>query len=476
MPQLSAIALSHMLEIGSITSVALTQSCLNTIRQLDGDIHAFLEVFEEEALSAAAQSDARRAEGTALSPLDGVPVAVKDNLAMKGHVCSCASRMLEDFVSPYDATVITRLHGAGMPILGRLNMDEFAMGGSTENSFFGPTRNPRDLSRVPGGSSGGAAAAVAAGMVPLAVGSDTGGSVRQPAALCGVTGVKPAYGTISRYGLVAFASSLDQVGPVASTAEDAALLMNVLMGPDPHDATADPSLATPCWPLPKIDLSGITLALPVECFQPGLSDPVRQAVEQAAQRFARMGAKMTTVSIPMLAHALSAYYVISSAEASSNLARYDGVRYGHRAEGCETLDEMYRQSRQQGFGPEVRRRILLGTFALSSGYQEQYYQKAQQVRSQLRQQMEQALSQCDALLSPTAPTTAYRPGQKTPVEMYLGDLYTVPANLTGLPALSIPCGTDSDGLPIGLQLTGAHNSLPRLLALAARFQEVMGRA
>lgn len=476
MPQLSAIALSRMLEKGDITSVALTRSCLDAVQRLDGEIHAFLEVFEEKALSAAAQSDARRAEGKTLSPLDGVPVAVKDNLVIKGHVCSCASRMLADFVSPYDATVITRLHQAGMPILGRLNMDEFAMGGSTENSAFGPTCNPCDLSRVPGGSSGGAAAAVASGMVPLAVGSDTGGSVRQPAAFCGVTGVKPAYGTISRYGLVAFASSLDQVGPVASTAEDAALLMNVLMGPDPHDATADPSLAKPCWPLNTIDLSGITLALPQECFQPGLNDQVRQAVEQAAQRFAHMGAKITSVSIPMLAHALSAYYVISSAEASSNLARYDGVRYGHRAEGCETLDEMYRQSRQEGFGPEVRRRILLGTFALSSGYQEQYYLKAQQVRSQLRQQMEQALARCDALLSPTAPTTAYQPGQKTPVEMYLGDLYTVPANLTGLPALSIPCGTDSDGLPIGLQLTGARDSLPRLLALAARFQEVTGRA
>ena len=472
----SALQLSRLLESGRTTSVAITRTCLQTIRKRDGDIHAFLEVFEEQALAAAAQSDRRRASGAPLSPLDGIPVAVKDNLVMKGRLCTCASRMLQDFVSPYDATVITRLHQAGLPILGRLNMDEFAMGGSTETSCFGPTRNPWDLRRTPGGSSGGAAAAVASGMTPLALGSDTGGSVRQPASFCGVVGVKPAYGAVSRYGLIAFASSLDQVGPIARTVQDAALLMNVLAGPDPRDMTADPALAQPCWPLPPIDLSGVTLALPQECFQPQPDPDVRLAVERAVQNLAARGARVVQVSIPLLRHALSAYYVLSSAEASSNLARYDGVRYGHRAEGAATLEELYRQSRQEGFGPEVQRRILLGTFALSSGYQQQYYLKAVQVQQQLRRQMEAALSGCDALLSPTAPTPAYLLDEKIadPVQMYLGDLYTVPASLAGLPALSIPCGRSAGGLPIGLQLTGGRLSLPRLLSLAQRCQEVCG--
>ncbi|MDY3817352.1 MAG: Asp-tRNA(Asn)/Glu-tRNA(Gln) amidotransferase subunit GatA [Candidatus Limiplasma sp.] len=470
----TASQLILQLERGQTTSVQIVQDCLQTIRQRDGRIHAFLEVYEKETLEAAAQSDARRAQGKTLSPLDGVPVAVKDNLVMRGHVCSCASKMLQNFVSPYDATVIARLRQAGMPILGRLNMDEFAMGGSTENSAFGPSRNPVNEARVPGGSSGGAAAAVAAGMVPWALGSDTGGSVRQPAAFCGVVGVKPAYGAVSRYGLVAFSSSMDQVGIIAQTAGDAALLMNVLCGQDEHDMTTDPALAQPCWPLPPVDFAWVRLALPEECFQPGLDAQVRQAVERAADTFVRLGASVEQVSIPMLRHALSAYYVLSSAEASSNLARYDGVRYGYRAPDCQTLEEMYVQTRRQGFGPEVKRRLLMGTFALSSGYQQRYYLKAMQVREQLRQQMD--LPGFDALLTPTAPTVAYPLGQrKDPEQLYLGDLYTVPANLAGLPALSIPCGTDNEGMPIGLQLTGGRLSLPRLLALADGYQEAKRR-
>ncbi len=470
----TASRLILQLERGQTTSVQIVQDCLQTIRQRDGRIHAFLEVYEKETLEAAAQSDARRAQGKTLSPLDGVPVAVKDNLVMRGHVCSCASKMLQNFVSPYDATVIARLRQAGMPILGRLNMDEFAMGGSTENSAFGPSRNPVNEARVPGGSSGGAAAAVAAGMVPWALGSDTGGSVRQPAAFCGVVGAKPAYGAVSRYGLVAFASSMDQVGIIAQTAGDAALLMNVLCGQDEHDMTTDPALAQPCWPLPPVDFARVRLALPEECFQPGLDAQVRQAVERAADTFVRLGASVEQVSIPMLRHALSAYYVLSSAEASSNLARYDGVRYGYRAPDCQTLEEMYVQTRRQGFGPEVKRRLLMGTFALSSGYQQRYYLKAMQVREQLRQQMD--LPGFDALLTPTAPTVAYPLGQrKDPEQLYLGDLYTVPANLAGLPALSLPCGTDNEEMPIGLQLTGGRLSLPRLLALADGYQEAKRR-
>ena len=457
---------------GQATSVEITQAYLNAIAARDEQVHAYLEVYAQDALSQAAASDARRAAGRPLSPLDGVPVAVKDNMVMEGRVCSCASKMLASFRSPYDATVIQKVKAAGMPILGRLNMDEFAMGGSTENSAFGVTRNPWNLDCVPGGSSGGSAAAVAAGMAPVALGSDTGGSIRQPASFCGVVGVKPAYGAVSRYGLVAFASSLDQIGPLCKTVEDAALMLDVICGPDPRDATSDASLTHGYAARLSMDLSGLTLGLPRECFGKGLGAGVRAAVEAAAETFRRLGAQVREVSVPSLPYALSAYYVISSAEASSNLARFDGVRYGYRAKEYADLDELYRKSRQEGFGMEVKRRILLGTFALSSGYQDQYYLKAQQARELLRYEAGEALKACGALLTPVAPTPAYRLGEKTgdPMEMYLGDIYTVPANITGLPAISVPCGLSAEGLPIGMCLLGARDSLALVLGAGAAYE------
>lgn len=464
--------LCALLDGGQITSVEIVQAYLRAIDAREGDVHAYLETYPDDALREAAEADARRALGQKQSPLDGVPIAVKDNLVMRGRVCSCASRMLASFRSPYDATVIEKLHAAGMPILGRLNMDEFAMGGSTENSAFGVTRNPWNPDRVPGGSSGGSAAAVAAGMAPAALGSDTGGSIRQPASFCGVVGVKPAYGAVSRYGLVAFASSLDQIGPLCKTAADAALVLDVICGGDSRDMTSAPALARPCAGREMQDLSGLTVGLPAECFGEGLDAQVRAAVEAAAGTLRGLGAQVRKVSLPSLPYALPAYYVLSSAEASSNLARYDGVRYGYRAQAYADLDELYRKSRQEGFGAEVKRRILLGTFALSSGYQDQYYLKALKARELLRHEAAEALGGCAALLSPVAPTPAYRLGEKTgdPMEMYLGDIYTVPANITGLPAVSVPCGRSAEGLPIGMSLMGARDSLPLLMGIAGAYE------
>lgn len=470
--QKTVTELCALLDGGQITSVEIVQAYLRAIDARDGEVHAYLETYPDDALREAAESDRRRAQGRRLSPLDGVPIAVKDNLVMRGRVCSCASRMLESFRSPYDATVIQKLHAAGMPILGRLNMDEFAMGGSTENSAFGVTRNPWKPDCVPGGSSGGSAAAVAAGMAPAALGSDTGGSIRQPASFCGVVGVKPAYGAVSRYGLVAFASSLDQIGPLCKTAADAALVLDVICGGDPRDMTSDAALARPCTGRKMQDLSGLTVGLPAECFGEGLDAQVRAAVETAAETLRGLGAQVRKVSLPSLPYALPAYYVISSAEASSNLARYDGVRYGYRAQAYADLDELYRKSRQEGFGMEVKRRIMLGTFALSSGYQDQYYLKALKARELLRHEAAEALGGCAALLSPVAPTPAYRLGEKTgdPMEMYLGDIYTVPANITGLPAVSVPCGRSAEGLPIGMSLMGARDSLPLLMGIAGAYE------
>ncbi|MEG1471946.1 MAG: Asp-tRNA(Asn)/Glu-tRNA(Gln) amidotransferase subunit GatA [Clostridia bacterium] len=465
----TAASLCRMLAAGEVTSAAIVTAYLQATKLREPAVHAYLEVFAEEALAQAAQSDARRKANQALSALDGVPIAVKDNLVIRGHICSCASKMLESFRSPYDATVIQRIRAAGMPLLGRLNMDEFAMGGSTENSAFCATRNPWNLACVPGGSSGGSAAAVAAGMVPWALGSDTGGSVRQPASFCGVVGVKPAYGAVSRYGLVAFASSLDQVGTLTQTCEDAALLLQVICGHDTRDATSDPALCfePDCFP-PCGDLRGLTLGLPLECFDDGLNADVRSAVLCAVENLRKQGAEVRELSIPALRYALPAYYVLSSAEASSNLARYDGVRYGHRADEYADLDTLYRQSRSEALGAEVQRRIMLGTFALSSGYQEQYYRKAQAARERIRQELNEAFSTYDVLLSPVAPSPAYPLGEKSadPLAMISGDCYTVSANIAGLPALSVPCGFSGGGLPIGLGMMCARGGMALLLRAA----------
>ncbi len=472
--------LSDMLASGKCTSVELTKAYMSSIALNNERLNAYIEVYAEDALSEAALSDERRKAGCPLSKLDGIPVAVKDNIVMRGRICSCGSRMLSNFVSPYDAEVVTRLRAAGMPILGRLNMDEFAMGGSTEHSVYGATRNPWDLSRVPGGSSGGSAAAVAASMAPLALGSDTGGSIRQPASFCGITGVKPAYGAVSRYGLVAFASSFDQIGVLAKAPRDAALLLDIICGADSRDMTSDSSLSTGFFDAVSTvftgekPLKGFKIGIINQFTHSGADDEVFSSISAAAEQWAQLGAELTEVSIPSLRFALPAYYVMSSAEASSNLARYDGVRYGYRAEAYKDLDELYRASRSEGFGNEVKRRIMLGTFALSSGYRESCYLKAQKARELITDELSKALEDFGALLSPTAPAPAFKLGEYAhdPTSMYLGDLYTVPANLAGLPSISIPCGLSAEGLPIGMSLMGSRNSLPTLLAASACFCEV----
>jgi aspartyl-tRNA(Asn)/glutamyl-tRNA(Gln) amidotransferase subunit A len=463
---------AESLEAGRVSCRELVDGALARIEACDAKLHAFLGLRAERARGEADAADARRARGEARSRLDGVPLALKDNLVVRGEPTSCASRILEGFVSPYDATVAERLRAAGLVVLGRTNLDEFAMGSSTENSAFGPTRNPWDLARTPGGSSGGSAAAVAAGLVPAALGSDTGGSIRQPAALCGITGMKPTYGRVSRYGLVAFASSLDQIGPLARTAEDCAWLLELIAGPDPRDAT---SLAEPVPDLRGAlsgDVSGLVVGLPREYFvEEGVDGEVLARVHGAARELERAGAKTREVSLPRTPFAIATYYLIATAEASSNLARYDGVRYGRRARGAGSLGEMYRRTRSEGFGAEVKRRILLGTWALSAGYYDAYYRKAMQVRTLLRRDFEAALGACDVLLTPTTPEVAFRLGEKSsdPLRMYLSDVHTVSANLAGLPGISLPCGF-AQGMPVGLQLLGRAADEATLLRVADAYQ------
>ncbi len=463
---------AEALGAGRASARELVDGALARIDALDAKLHAFLGLRAERARAEAREADARRARGGARSPLDGVPIALKDNLVVRGEPTTCASRILEGFVSPYDATVAERLRAAGMIVVGRTNLDEFAMGSSTENSAFGPTRNPWDLERTPGGSSGGSAAAVAAGLVPAALGSDTGGSIRQPAALSGVTGLKPSYGRVSRYGLVAFASSLDQIGPLARSAEDCAWLLQVIAGHDARDAT---SLAEP---VPELrgaltgDVAGLVVGLPREYFvEDGVDAEVLARVHAAARELERAGAKTREVSLPRTPFAIATYYLIATAEASSNLARYDGVRYGRRARSAGSLGEMYRRTRSEGFGAEVKRRILLGTYALSAGYYDAYYRKAMQVRTLLRRDFEAALGPCDVLLTPTTPEVAFRLGEKTsdPLRMYLSDVHTVSANLAGLPGISIPCGF-AHGMPVGLQLLGRAADEATLLRVADAYQ------
>jgi aspartyl-tRNA(Asn)/glutamyl-tRNA(Gln) amidotransferase subunit A len=424
------------------------------------------------ALAEAAASDARRARGEVLSPLDGIPIVLKDNIVQKGEPATCASKILEGFVSPYDSTVVERLTAAGAIVIGRGNMDEFAMGSSTESSVYGPSRNPWDPTRTCGGSSGGPAAAVAAGIVGASLGSDTGGSIRQPAAFCGVAGMKPTYGRVSRWGLVAFASSLDQIGPFAHSAEECAWVLQAIAGHDPKDSTSIPQ------PVPDFtaglsgDVDGLVVGLPKEYFDAAGAEPaVLERVRDAVAELERAGAKTREVSLPHTDYAIAAYYLIATAEASSNLARYDGARYGRRAEGVSDLGEMYRQSRSQGFGTEVKRRILLGTYVLSAGYYDAYYRKAQQVRTLLRRDLEEAFRGCDVIATPTSPETAFELGERTadPLRMYLNDIYTVSANLAGIPGISVPCGS-AEGLPVGLQLLGPAMGDETVLRVADLYQ------
>ncbi len=470
---MSVAALAGAMSQGELSSVEVTKAFLARIAQRDPEIGAYLKITADAALEAAQRSDALRQATADTSPLLGIPAAYKDNLCTKGIPTTCASHMLEGYLPPYDATAVERLSAVGVVPLGKLNMDEFAMGASTESSAFQPTRNPLDLTRVPGGSSGGSAAAVAAGEAAFALGSDTGGSIRQPAAFCGVVGVKPTYGSVSRYGLVAFASSLDQIGPITRTVCDAALVLDALCGHDPRDATSVPRTYGGYGEDLEKGVRGMTFALPEELFGEGIAPDVRAAVEAAATRYECLGATLRPVSMPALRHALPAYYILSSAEASSNLARFDGIRYGHRAENLENLDDLYERSRSEGFGAEVKRRILLGTFALSAGYVDAYYKQAQKVRTLVSRDFARVLDTCDAILSPTTPTVAYRIGEKIadPMAMYMGDICTVPASIAGLPALSVPCGTGAFGMPVGLQLIGRAFDEKTLLRAAYALEQ-----
>lgn len=464
---------SEKLKSGEITSVDLTKACLAEIEKSDGGIHAFLTVLKDEALISAKESDARRKSEQTLSEIDGVPIAVKDNMCMLGTKTTAASKILENFVAPYDATVIQKLKDAGAVIIGKTNMDEFAMGSSTENSAFGPTKNPCDLDRVPGGSSGGSSAAVAANMCIAALGSDTGGSIRQPASFCGIVGLKPTYGVVSRYGLMAMASSLDQIGPMTKTAEDAEILFNIIAGYDEKDSTSihndqvsniNDQLNT------KYQLSNIKIGVPREYFAEGLDPEVNNRITQGVERFKKMGAEIKEISLPNSKHALSCYYIIMPVEVASNLGRYDGIKYGFSAE-AENLLNKYLNSRSLGFGAEAKRRIILGTYTSSAGYIDQYYNQAQKVRALVKNDFDEVFKEVDFILGPVAPTTAFKIGEKTkdPMSMYLEDIYTVAVNLAGLPAISVPAGL-SNNLPVGLQIIGSQMSDLKILELAKEFE------
>ena len=460
---------------GEFSSSELVTALLDAIDARDGDLHAYLTFDREGALAAAAEADRLRAAGDR-SPLLGIPVAVKDLINVAGQPCTCASKILEGYVSPYDATVIAKLKAAGAVCAGRVNMDEFAMGSSTENSAFATTRNPHDLSRVPGGSSGGSAAAVAGGEALCALGTDTGGSIRQPASFCGIVGFKPTYGRVSRYGVTAFASSLDQVGPMTRDVTDAALLMNALAGADEHDGT------TALEPVPDFakalegaSLKGLRIGLPKEYFIDGNDREVSLRVKEAIDACAAAGAEMTEVSLPHTEYAMAVYYIIAPAEASANLARFDGVRYGHRSSRSEDVASLYCRSRAEGFGQEVKRRIILGTYVLSSGYYDAYYGRAQRVRTLIRRDFAEAFGKVDVLLTPVAPTPAFKVGElQDPLSMYLNDLFTIPASLAGLPAASVPAGKTAGGLPVGVQFIGAPFRDADVLRTARAFEIARG--
>jgi len=470
--ELPVTELSTALAAKKVSSVELTRAFLERIGKVNPELNAFITVEQERSLAQARRADERRARGDA-RPLTGIPLAFKDIYCTKGLRTTCGSKMLESFISPYDAHVVEQFDLAGAVLLGKCNMDEFAMGSSNENSYFGPVRNPWARNRVPGGSSGGSAAAVAARMAPAATGTDTGGSTRQPAAFSGICGLRPTYGLVSRYGLVAFASSLDQAGPLARSAADLALLLNVMAGFDARDST---SLERPREDYTRglnAKVEGLRIGLPREYFAEGVEPGVRKAVDAAVSWFTSQGAIRVDLELPLTKLAVPVYYVIAPAEASSNLSRFDGVRYGHRAKEYTDLLDMYCRTRAEGFGAEVKRRILVGTYVLSHGYYDAYYLQAQKVRRLIAREFSQAFERCDLILGPTAPTTAFEIGAKTedPVQMYLGDIFTIPAPLAGLPALSVPCGFDAAGLPVGLQLMGKHFSEGLLLGAAHRYQQ-----
>jgi len=464
--------LASALATKAVSSTELTQLYLDRIDSHQG-LNAFITVDRDNALASAKAADARLAKGKG-DVLTGVPMAHKDIFCTDGVLTTCGSRMLSEFVAPYSATVVEKLNDAGMIMLGKTNMDEFAMGSSNETSFFGAAKNPWDTSLVPGGSSGGSAAAVAARLAPMATGTDTGGSIRQPAALCGITGLKPSYGRVSRFGMIAFASSLDQAGPMTQTAEDAALVLNAMAGFDTRDSTSAEEAVPDFGGRLEHDIKGLRIGLPTEFFGEGLSTDVEKAVQAALEEYKKLGAELVEISLPNSSLAIPCYYVLAPAEASSNLSRYDGVRYGYRAGEYTDLVEMYERTRAEGFGAEVKRRIMIGTYALSAGYYDAYYLKAQQLRRLIAEDFKSAFEKCDVIMGPTAPSTAFALGDKSedPVAMYLNDIYTISVNLAGLPGMSIPAGFGDGGRPIGLQLIGQYFDEARLLQVAHRYQQV----
>jgi aspartyl-tRNA(Asn)/glutamyl-tRNA(Gln) amidotransferase subunit A len=456
-----------------VTSREATQVLYQRIREVEGKIKAYLLLTEEEAFRQADQVDRKIAKGKEIGDLAGIPIGLKDILCTKGIQTTCASKILEGYIPFYDGTVVRKLKEKDTVFLGKLNMDEFAMGSSTENSGFQITRNPWDLERIPGGSSGGSAAAVAADECTAALGTDTGGSIRQPAACCGVVGLKPTYGRVSRYGLVAFASSLDQIGPITKDVEDCAILLNAISGYDPCDSTSVNAAVPDYKQFLKRDIQGIRIGIPEEYFIEGMDLEVEKSVKEAIDFLKKSGAEIQRISLPHTEYAVAIYYIIATAEASSNLARYDGVKYGFRSKGYGDLMEMYTQTRAKGFGKEVKRRIILGTYVLSAGYYEAYYRKASQVRTLMRKDFDEAFRKVDVIVSPTAPTPAFRIGEKTedPLQMYLSDIHTIPVNLAGIPAISVPCGFSHEGLPIGLQIMGKPFDEGMLLRVAYTFEQ-----
>ena len=471
--KLTVHELQEKIKNKELTSREIVEAYNKKIEEKEKDIQAFVTTLGEDALTKAEEIDTRRANGETLGEFAGIPIGIKDNICTKGVKTTCSSKMLENFVSPYDATVMEKLNKENVINLGKLNMDEFAMGGSTEHSYFKTTKNPYNLNKVPGGSSGGSAAAVSAGMVPWALGSDTGGSIRQPASFCGVVGLKPTYGLVSRYGLVAFASSLDQIGPITKDVYDSALLLNIIAGHDKKDTTSVEKEKIDYTKCLKNDVKGLKIGVPKEFFAEGINKEVKEALEKAMEKYKQLGAIVEEISLDVAKYSLATYYIIACAEASSNLGRFDGIRYGHRAKEFSNLKELYKKSRSEGFGPEVKRRIILGTYVLSSGYYDAYYKKAQQVRTLVMQEFDKAFEKYDVILTPTSPTVAFDIGSKTsnPLEMYLSDICTVSVNIAGLPGISIPCGVDKEGMPIGMQLIGNKFAEETILNAAYTFEQ-----
>lgn len=469
----TALELGQMIKNKEISSPELTQAMLDNIESNDKDINAYITVDKEGALARAEEIQAAIDAGEELSPLAGVPMAVKDNICTKDTLTSCGSKMLYNFKPPYNATVVDRLKDAGAVVLGKLNMDEFAMGGSTETSYFGATKNPWDIERVPGGSSGGSAASVAAGECTYALGSDTGGSIRQPCSFCGVSGIKPTYGAVSRYGLVAFASSLDQIGPVGRDIKDCAQVLSIISGHDAKDSTSIKRDALDFSDCFTKDIKGMKIGVPVNYFGEGLDEDVKKPVIEAINTLKGLGAEVDEFEMKITDYAIPTYYVLACAEASSNLSRYDGIKYGYRRKDCENLLDVYYTSRSDGFGMEVKRRIMLGSFVLSSGYYDAYYNKALKVRRLIKDSFDSAFSKYDMIISPVAPTVAYKIGENSsdPLKMYLGDVYTVSINLAGIPGVSVPCGFGANGMPVGMQLIGNSFDEPKLVRAAYAFQQ-----